>query len=327
MILVTGGAGFIGSNIVACLTERGLPVAVCDTLGEDAKWRNLAKADLCEIVSPDRLDAWLDSNRDTLETVIHMGAISATNAIDADLVIETNFRLSWFLWQWCARHGKRFLYASSAATYGSGEHGFDDDGSREGLAKFRPLNLYGWSKHLFDRRIARALSAGEPLPQQWAGLKFFNVYGPNEYHKGVMQSVIAHNYQPVADGHPIRLFKSYRPDCADGEQKRDFVFVADCVELILWLLDNPTVNGNYNVGTGVARSFADVARALFAAVGRPEQIDYIEMPLEMRARYQYFTEARVDRLRAAGFAREFTTIEQGIGLYVERYLSQPDPYR
>jgi ADP-L-glycero-D-manno-heptose 6-epimerase len=326
MILVTGGAGFIGSNIVTRLGERGVSVAVCDFLAQDAKWRNLAKADLCELLSPDRLEAWLESNRDAVETVIHMGAISATNAIDADLVIEVNFRLSWFLWQWCARHGKRFLYASSAATYGSGEHGFDDDGSVEALSKLRPLNLYGWSKHLFDRRIARAVSSGEPLPQQWAGLKFFNVYGPNEHHKGAMQSVVAQNYATAAGGHEMRLFKSYRPDCADGEQKRDFIFVADCVEVILWLLENPETSGVFNVGTGVARSFADVARALFAAVGRPEQIAYIEMPIEMRARYQYFTEARMDRLRAAGFARPFTTIEQGIGLYVERYLSQSDIY-
>lgn len=326
MILVTGGAGFIGSNIVTRLGERGVSVAVCDFLGQDAKWRNLAKADLCDLLSPDRLEAWLESSGDTVETVIHMGAISATNAIDADLVIEVNFRLSWFLWQWCARHRKRFLYASSAATYGSGKHGFDDDGSVEALAKLRPLNLYGWSKLLFDRRIARAVSTGEPLPPQWAGLKFFNVYGPNEYHKGVMQSVVAHNYQTAASGHEIKLFKSYRADCADGEQKRDFVFVADCVEVVLWLIDNPQTSGFFNVGTGVARSFADVARALFAAVGRPEQIAYIEMPIEMRARYQYFTEARVDRLRAAGFARTFTTIEQGIGCYVERYLSQTDLY-
>ena len=226
----------------------------------------------------------------------------------------------------CARHGKRFLYASSAATYGSGEQGFDDNGSVEALAKLRPLNLYGWSKHLFDRRIARAVASGEPLPRQWAGLKFFNVYGPNEYHKGVMQSVVVQNYLSAASGHEIRLFKSYRPDCADGEQKRDFVFVADCVNVIMWLLDNPEASGVFNVGTGVARSFADVARALFAAVGRSEQIAYVEMPIEMRARYQYFTEARIDRLRAAGFARPFTTIEQGIGLYVERYLSQPDIY-
>ena len=326
MILVTGGAGFIGSNIVTQLCARGLQVAVCDFLGQDAKWRNLAKADLCELLSPDRLEAWLDSSGEAVETVIHMGAISATDAVDADRVIEVNFRLTWFLWQWCSRHGKRFLYASSAATYGSGEQGFDDDASVGTLAKLRPLNLYGWSKHLIDRRVARAVTTGEPIPTQWAGLKFFNVYGPNEYHKGAMQSVVAQNFLTASSGHEMRLFKSYRPNYADGGQRRDFVFVADCVEVVLWLLDNPPVSGLFNVGTGVARSFSDLARALFAAVERPEQVTYIEMPVEMRARYQYFTEARMDRLRAAGFARPFTTLEQGIGLYVRNYLSQPDIY-
>ena len=326
MILVTGGAGFIGSNIVARLTERGCSVAVCDFLGNDGKWRNLAKADVCDLLAPERLSAWLESNRDAVDTIVHMGAISSTSATDADLLIEVNFRLSWFLWQWCARYGKRFLYASSAATYGSGEHGFDDDCSAPALGKLRPLNLYGWSKHLFDRRVARAVSNREVLPVQWAGLKFFNVYGPNEYHKGAMQSVIAHNYPTAARGEQMKLFKSYHTDYADGEQKRDFVFVGDCVAVVMWLLDNPATSGVYNVGTGKASSFADVARALFSAVGRPAQIAYVEMPEEMRARYQYFTQARTDRLRAAGFAQPFTTIEQGVRLYVERYLSQTDIY-
>jgi ADP-L-glycero-D-manno-heptose 6-epimerase len=324
MILVTGGAGFIGSNIVARLAANGHGVAVCDYLGSDSKWRNLAKADICDLVAPEQLSAWLDANREQVDIIVHMGAISSTGATDADLVIEVNFRLSWFLWQWCARHGKRFLYASSAATYGSGEHGFDDDGSAQALATLRPLNLYGWSKHLFDRRVARAVSGGEARPPQWAGLKFFNVYGPNEYHKGSMQSVIAHSYPAAAGGQPMRLFKSYDPDYADGEQKRDFVFVGDCVDVIAWLIDNPTVNGVFNVGTGTARSFADVGRALFAALGRPAQITYVDMPEEMRARYQYFTQARTDRLRAAGFSLPFTSVEQGVRIYVERYLSQGD---
>jgi ADP-L-glycero-D-manno-heptose 6-epimerase len=261
-----------------------------------------------------------------VDIVVHMGAISSTTAVDADYVIEVNFRLSWFLWQWCAHHGKRFLYASSAATYGSGEQGFDDDSSVQALGILRPLNLYGWSKHAFDRRVARAILRGEARPLQWAGLKFFNVYGPNEYHKGAMQSVIAHNYRAAASGEAVRLFKSYDPSYADGGQKRDFVFVGDCVEVILWLLDNPGVNGIYNVGTGTARSFADLARALFAAVGRAAQITYVDMPEQLRDRYQYFTQARTDRLRAAGFTRPFRTIEQGVRVYVERHLSQADAY-
>lgn len=327
MILVTGGAGFIGSNIVAALCERGCRVAVCDFLGQEEKWRNLAKAELCDVLAPERMEAWLELNRDALDAIVHMGAISSTSATDGDLLLRVNFQLSWFLWQWCARHGKRFLYASSAATYGTGEHGYDDDGSVEALATLRPLNLYGWTKHLFDRRIARALANREAVPTQWAGLKFFNVYGPNEYHKGTMQSVVARNYRTAASGDEVALFKSYRPDFADGEQKRDFVFVDDCVAVILWLLDHPVVNGLYNIGTGEARSFAELMRSLFAALGRPARIGYREMPEEMRNHYQYFTQARIDRLRVAGYTQPFISIEQGVRLYVDRYLSRPDAYR
>ncbi|MGA8278023.1 MAG: ADP-glyceromanno-heptose 6-epimerase [Rhodanobacteraceae bacterium] len=327
MILVTGGAGFIGSNIVARLNARAHAVAVCDVLGNEGKWRNLAKAELHDLISPERLESWLDSNREALRAIVHMGAISSTNACDGDLVAEVNFGLSWFLWQWSARHQKRFIYASSAATYGGGEHGYDDDASVDGLARLRPLNLYGWSKHLFDRRVARAVASQEPCPAQWAGLKFFNVYGPNEYHKDAMRSIVAQKYPAAAAGEEIILFKSCNSNYADGEQKRDFIYVDDCVEVIMWLLDQPSVNGIYNVGTGNARSFADLAHALSAALGRETRITYVDMPHEMRGRYQYFTQARMDRLRAAGYTRPFTAIEQGVEHYVERYLAAPDPYR
>ncbi|HLI19224.1 MAG TPA: ADP-glyceromanno-heptose 6-epimerase [Rhodanobacteraceae bacterium] len=327
VILVTGGAGFIGSNIVAALNARGVPVAVCDFFGDEGKWRNLAKAELDDVVHPDALPAWLERHRDRVDTVIHMGAISDTSATDGDLVLRTNFGLSWQLWEWCARHGKRLVYASSAATYGGGEQGYDDDASPEALARLRPMNLYGWSKHLFDRRVARALANGEKAPTQWAGLKFFNVYGPNEYHKGAMQSVVARFHATAARGEEVALFKSCRADVADGEQKRDFVYVGDCVDVVLWLLDHPSVNGIFNVGTGTARSFADLMRALFAALGRPERIVYRDMPEALRKQYQYFTEARMEHLRAAGFSQSFKPIEEGVRLYVQGYLSQPDTYR
>lgn len=327
MILVTGGAGFIGSNIVAALGERGRAVAVCDYLGQGGKWRNLAKSELADVVHPAQLQGWLKRHRDALDAVVHMGAISSTAAIDADLLARVNFQLSWYLWQWCAHHAKRFIYASSAATYGNGEQGYDDDGSPLALARLRPLNLYGWSKHLFDRRVARAVADGERVPAQWAGLKFFNVYGPNEYHKGTMQSVVARSFAAAAEGSEVGLFKSYRADIPDGGQQRDFVFVEDCVEVVLWLLGNPAANGLYNVGTGNARSFADLIHALFAALGRPPRIVYRDMPEALRAHYQYFTEARMQRLRAAGYTRPCTSVEQGVRHYVERYLSQPDPYR
>lgn len=327
MILVTGGAGFIGSNIVAALCARGVSVAVCDFLGQEGKWRNLAKAPLCDVVAPDLLQEWLEQHRRVLEAIVHMGAISSTGAIDADLLVEVNFRLSWNLWQWCAEGGKQFIYASSAATYGAGDQGYDDDASPEALSRLRPLNLYGWSKHLFDQRVARAVAHGESVPAQWAGLKFFNVYGPNEYHKGDMQSVVARSYRAAASGEEVGLFKSCRPDVADGEQKRDFVFVDDCVQVVLWLLDNPSVNGLFNVGTGEARSFADLIRALFSALDLPTRIAFHDMPEAIRNQYQYFTQARMDRLRAAGYARPFASVEDGVGVYVKRYLSQPDPYR
>lgn len=327
MILVTGGAGFIGSNIAAALCARGDSVAICDFLGQEGKWRNLAKAPLCDVVAPQQLQGWLKRHRRELAAIVHMGAISSTGATDADLLMKVNFRLSWFLWQWCARNNKQFIYASSAATYGAGEQGYDDDGSPEALSRLRPLNLYGWSKHLFDQRVARAVTEGEVAPAQWAGLKFFNVYGPNEYHKGNMQSVVARSYPAAANGEEVGLFKSHRTDIGDGEQKRDFVFVDDCVEIILWLLDNPSVSGIFNVGTGEARSFADLIRALFSALDHPTRIAYRDMPEAIRNHYQYFTQARIDRLRAAGYTRPFKSIEDGVGVYVKRYLSQPDPYR
>ncbi|HTT03584.1 MAG TPA: ADP-glyceromanno-heptose 6-epimerase [Steroidobacteraceae bacterium] len=327
MILVTGGAGFIGSNLVAALAQRGLRVAVCDRLRQGEKWRNLRKAQLHDIVTPESLLPWLQAHGDELDTIVHLGAISSTTEPDADLIVEVNFRLSTSLWRWCAAHRKRLIYASSGATYGAGEHGFNDDDSPAALRLLRPLNAYGWSKHLFDCWVSRAVADGAPLPPQWVGLKFFNVYGPNEYHKDSMQSVVAQKYPVAAAGDPVTLFRSYRADVPDGGQKRDFVYVEDCVEVMSWLLDHPQVSGLYNLGSGHARSFEDLARALFRALGRPAVVHYVEMPPSLRANYQYFTEARMERLRQAGYTRPFTALEEGVQAYVQRYLSQPDPYR
>ncbi len=325
MILVTGGAGFIGSNVVAALSERDIRVAVCDRLRKAEKWRNIAKAELSDVVAPESISEWLDANADNVAGVVHMGAISATIETDADLIVDVNFRLSWKLWEWCARRGKAFIYASSAATYGGGEQGFDDD--PDGLGELRPLNAYGWSKHLFDRRVIRALADGEPVPPQWVGLKFFNVYGPNEYHKGSMMSVVAQKYDEAAAGQTVRLFKSHRPDYPDGGQKRDFVFVRDCVDVVLWLLENKQVSGLYNLGSGQARTFEDLARALFAACDQPPRIEYVDMPGMLQGKYQYFTEAKMQRLREAGYPHPFTSLEQGVASYVREFLSRPDRYR
>ncbi len=327
-VLVTGGAGFIGSNIAGTLADRtDYRVVVVDEFGESAKWRNLSKHRIYEIISPGEVFYWLESNKAELDAIIHMGAISSTTEKNVDLILETNFTLARGLWNWAAQNKKRFIYASSAATYGSGEAGFVDDPAVEALAKLRPLNAYGWSKHLFDQFVSIAVSSGaDKRPSQWAGLKFFNVYGPNEYHKGDQASVIEQIYPHAKYGRPVKLFKSYREGYADGGQLRDFIYVKDCVRVVIWLLGHPEVNGLYNVGTGKARSFADLANATFAAVGKPPSITYIDMPEEIRDKYQYFTQADMTRLNAAGYTDAFYSLEDGVKDYVEHYLSKEDPY-
>jgi len=327
MYLVTGAAGFIGSNIVAALSERDQEVVACDWLCADERWRNLSKHEIAEIIEPETLLAWLQRKGDGLRAIIHMGAISTTTETNVDLIATRNIRATFDLMEWCTTAQVPLIYASSAATYGDGKQGFDDSFTRDALAKLRPLNAYGWSKHVVDRRLARVVEAGEKLPPQWVGLKFFNVYGPNEYHKGSMQSVVAKNYSLVRDGQPLRLFRSYRPEYADGGQLRDFVYVRDCVDVVLWLLDHPQVSGLFNLGTGQARSWLDLAKALFAAAGRAPAIEFIEMPPELIEKYQYFTQARMDHLRSAGYTRPFTTLEEGIADYVGHYLAANDPYR
>ncbi|MBM3488256.1 MAG: ADP-glyceromanno-heptose 6-epimerase [Alphaproteobacteria bacterium] len=327
MIVVTGGAGFIGSNLVAALEAREAgDIVVVDRLGRDRKWRNIAKRELADIVPPEELFAFLERNADKLSLVFHLGAISTTTETDGDAVIAANFRLSLALLDWCTRNRVRLIYASSAATYGDGRAGFDDDGAPAALARLRPLNLYGWSKHLFDRRIARLAATGAELPPQWVGLKFFNVYGPNEYHKDGQISVVLKNFREIeATGRAV-LFRSHRPDYADGGQLRDFIWVGDCVEAMVWLVENRHVSGLFNLGTGTARSFADLAAAVFGALGRAPAIDYVDMPATLRAQYQYRTEATMGRLRRAGYTRAFTPLEDGVARYVRGFLAAADPY-
>ncbi len=329
MIIVTGGTGFIGSNLVAGLEAAGhKDIVICDTLGMEDKWRNIAKREVRDIVHPERLFDYLDTHKEAVEVIYHLGAISATTERDVDLIVETNVVLTRRLWKWCGKNHKRLIYASSAATYGDGKEGFQDVESPDDLAQLRPLNAYGWSKHVVDRRIARVIEneGSEPVPLQWAGLKFFNVYGPNEYHKDDQMSVVCKLYPQVMAGAAAKLFKSHHPDYEDGGQLRDFVYVKDCVSVMLWLYKNKEVNGLFNVGTGNARSFKDLAEATFDAANKDTKISYIDMPEQLREKYQYFTEADMNKLRAAGYKKAFTELEDGVRDYVQNYMAQEDPY-
>lgn len=329
LIMVTGGAGFIGSNIVATLLEQGdYEVAVCDRLEAAAsgKWRNLAKHPIADFIAPEGLFGWLDAHAGELAAVIHMGAISSTTEPDADLILHTNFSLSRDLWDWCAEAGVKLVYASSAATYGDGALGFEDADDLQSLTRLRPLNPYGWSKALFDLYACRQAGAGK-APPSWAGLKFFNVYGPNEYHKGSMKSVAAQVWPKVRDGEGITLFRSHHPDYADGGQLRDFVYVKDAAKVAAWLVDRDDVGGVFNLGTGQARSFKDLAEAVFFAAGKAPAIGYVDTPEAIRGQYQYFTEAKMARLRALGYGAPFYSLEDGVADYVGGYLAQADPYR
>jgi ADP-L-glycero-D-manno-heptose 6-epimerase len=276
------------------------------------------------VVPPGELSEWLDGRK--LDAVVHLGAISDTTATDGDLVLATNFRLSLRLLDWCTATRTPFLYASSAATYGAGAEGFDDEWSPAALQRLRPMNLYGFSKHLFDLAVVDRFAKRAKLPPQWVGLKFFNVFGPNEYHKGEMTSLIGKRFEDAKAGKPVHLFKSHRHGIGDGEQKRDFIYVDDAVAIMRWLLDTPAVSGIFNVGTGKARSFRDLIAAMFRALGHAPNIEYVDMPPTIRDQYQYFTQAKVENLCKAGYNADFTSLEEGVNRYVT-FLNQPDRYR
>lgn len=318
LYVVTGAAGFIGSSIAADFASRGRRVVAVDWLGEGEKWRNLAGVLLHDVIRPEAFAAWREDNAEQIAAVVHMGAVSATTERNVDRLVAENVRTTLDLWDWCARHAVPLIYASSAATYGDGSAGFEDDSSPAGLARLKPLNAYGWSKHLVDRRIARDVQDGWRAPPRWAALKFFNVYGPREAHKGPMRSVARQIWEAASAGQPVRLFRSHNPNYTDGGQLRDFVSVQDCVAVVEWLLSAPEApNGLYNLGTGQARSFLDLAHAVYAAMGRTPQIEFVDTPPELRDKYQYFTEARIERLRAAGCPVPFRSLEDGVRAYVQ----------
>ncbi|MGA3268131.1 MAG: ADP-glyceromanno-heptose 6-epimerase [Verrucomicrobiota bacterium] len=319
-VLVTGGAGFIGSALVWALNRRGCDdVLVCDRLGTDEKWRNLTALKFADYLEADDLLPRLQSGAlGKFDLVLHLGACSSTTERDASFLIRNNFEYTKDLAAWALRQKARgrktrFVYASSAATYGDGSAGMADDDRR--LHTLRPMNMYGYSKHLFDLYARRSGFLG-----QIVGLKYFNVFGPNEHHKGDMRSLVLKSFGQVRDTGVIRLFKSYRPDYRDGEQKRDFLYVKDAVAMTLHLAATLKAGGLYNIGGGQARTWLDLARAVFAALDRKPNIEFIEMPEAIRDRYQYFTQADLTRLRSTGYRAPATSLEDAIRDYVCNYL-------
>lgn len=326
MIIITGATGFIGSCLQAKLYHLKEQTVIVDWLGTEGKWHNIANHTPETLVFPQNLDEFLSYNCKKITAIIHLGAISETTARDGDLVWDTNIELSKKLWQWCAKYQVRFIYASSAATYGGANQieAFNDDHDR--IDSLKPLNLYGWSKHVFDQFVLKQLQANQSVPPQWVGLKFFNVYGPNEYHKGKMISVVKVKFDDIQKGKIPRLFKSDQKGLADGAQARDFIWVEDVVEVILWLLEHPKVNGIYNCGTGQARTYLDLAYAVCDAMGHKKEVEFIDMPETLQGQYQYFTQADMKRLKQAGYQKAFTPLEEGIAKYIQDYLLQSDPY-
>ena len=322
MYILTGGAGFIGSCFLAKLNAEGVDnVLVVDNLGMSEKWRNLQGKRFEDYLHKDQFRLLLEEDRmpKKVHGIIHLGACSSTTETNAEYMIDNNYRYTRVLAEWALKKGIRLIYASSAATYGDGSSGFSDED--HGMEKLRPLNIYGYSKQLFDLWALRSGAL-----KKIAGIKFFNVYGPNEYHKGDMQSVMVKAYQQIQSTGKIKLFKSYRPEYRDGEQQRDFIYVKNCNDVLWWLLNNNTVSGIYNLGSGTARSWNDLAASVCSALGRREDTEYIEMNELLRPRYQYFTEAKMEKLRAAGYRNPFSTLEEGVADYVKSYLLNADPY-
>jgi len=333
MIVITGGAGMIGSIIAwhfnNSRNEKGQvrdDLVIVDSLAHEEQWQNLVKRQYVQYLDKNQLLEWLQDRND-IDAVIHMGAISATIERDFNKLVADNIHYSQNLWSWCAAKKVPFFYASSAATYGDGTAGYND----ANIENLRPLNGYGYSKHFFDQWALRQVAENAPQPPAWAGFKFFNVYGPNEYHKERMASVAFHTFNQVEATGRMKLFKSNKADFADGMQSRDFVYVKDCASIIAYFFEramanNPAPNGIYNIGTGKARSFNDLANAVMQSMGKAPQIDYIAMPEDLQGKYQYFTEASMDKLRATGYAIPFTTLEDGVQDYVQNYLLSEDKY-
>ncbi len=321
MYIVTGGAGFIGSAFVWKLNELGIDdILIVDNLGTTQKWKNLVNLRYYDYLHKDDfLEELYASRFPKIESIIHMGACSSTTELDADYLMDNNFHYTKELAKYCLANNIRFIYASSAATYGDGSLGFSDDHSI--IPKLKPLNMYGYSKQLFDLWALK-----KEILDKIVGIKFFNVYGPNEYHKGDMKSVVCKAYYQIKETGKLKLFKSYKPEYKDGEQKRDFVYIKDCVDVMAWFLERRDVNGIFNLGTGKARTWNDLAKATFSAMGLETNIEYIDMPEAIRDKYQYFTQADMKKLQDAGYKRKFTSLEDAVKDYVQNYLSKENQY-
>ena len=316
MILVTGGAGFIGSAIVAELNARGIEdILIVDILGKDQRWKNLRNLSFADYMEADDFSEMVSSTdvEMELEAIIHMGACSDTTERDCSYLAKNNYEFSKLLAGWAMEMDARFIYASSAATYGDGALGFADD--EAAIETLRPLNMYGYSKQMFDLWCRR-----QGLLNKFVGLKFFNVFGPNEYHKADMRSFILKAFEQINATGGVKLFESHRPDFADGGQLRDFIYVRDAVDMTLFFLERPELSGLYNVGTGTARNWNDLAKATFAAMDKEPNIEYVPMPEHLQGKYQYFTQADISKIQNAGYDKQTTTLEDAIGDYVQNYL-------
>ncbi|MCS7163798.1 MAG: ADP-glyceromanno-heptose 6-epimerase [Thermodesulfovibrio sp.] len=314
--VVTGGAGFIGANLIKRLNELGEEkILVVDNLNKSEKWKNLIDLSFEDYIHKDKFIEEIKNEKfkDSVKTIIHLGARSSTTEKDVDFLMVNNYEYTKELAKWSLKNNVRFIYASSAATYGDGSKGFSDDHSL--LPNLRPLNAYGYSKHIFD---LWAMKNG--ILDKIVGLKYFNVYGPRESHKGEMRSMVLKAYEQIKRDGKIRLFKSYHPDYKDGEQLRDFIYVKDAVEMTLFFLEKPEINGIFNIGTGIARSWNDLAKAVFKALGMTPQIEYIDMPEEIRGKYQYFTKADIRKIRNLGYDKPTLSLEEAVKDYVLNYL-------
>lgn len=319
--MLTGAAGFIGSYLLGYLNKKGFSdIIIADDFSEEDKWFNFDSKQFIAKVEREQLFEWLKKEQPQIDFVFHLGARTDTTEFDYSVHEKLNVQYSKSIWNYCADKNIPLVYASSAATYGNGDLGYKDD--HELVEKLQPLNPYGISKNEFDKWALKQAAQ----PPFWAGLKFFNVYGPNEYHKGRMASVIFHSFNQVKSTGKVKLFRSHKPDFKDGQQLRDFIYVEDVARVCYWLMENPVASGLYNLGTGKARTFEDLVKATFTAMSREPVIEYIDMPEDIRDKYQYFTEADMTKLRSTGYEEKFYSLEDGVADYVKKYLLKKEYY-